>query len=244
MKKCPTCEKTFDDNLKFCQTDGTPLVAVEEEKPEDPYKTTVANASDLPIPPFDPLKTMVAGPPPAQEKESPKEAEEDVLDLEEDNIDPMQTLVSTDYPKFGQESKPETKEEEKPSSPASPFSNANVESKPVSSDDISNASPEPPKFSEPDLNPPSFGDVSAKSEPPDETPSEPTAPPIETPSEPIPPKPSDSKPFEMSQPQTKKPNDFSARFALWRHEKSADPFTFRSLDAAGIPVTFNAYAAV
>lgn len=26
MKKCPTCGNTFDDSMKFCQTDGTPLV--------------------------------------------------------------------------------------------------------------------------------------------------------------------------------------------------------------------------
>lgn len=26
MKRCPTCQKTFDDSLRFCQLDGTPLV--------------------------------------------------------------------------------------------------------------------------------------------------------------------------------------------------------------------------
>ena len=26
MKQCPVCEKTFDDSLRFCQVDGTPLV--------------------------------------------------------------------------------------------------------------------------------------------------------------------------------------------------------------------------
>ena len=26
MKKCPTCEKTFEDSYRFCQLDGTPLV--------------------------------------------------------------------------------------------------------------------------------------------------------------------------------------------------------------------------
>lgn len=26
MKKCPTCKRTFDDSIRFCQTDGTPLV--------------------------------------------------------------------------------------------------------------------------------------------------------------------------------------------------------------------------
>jgi hypothetical protein len=44
MKRCPTCDKTFDDNMRFCQTDGTPLV---EEAPIDPYKTMVARPEDI-----------------------------------------------------------------------------------------------------------------------------------------------------------------------------------------------------
>ena len=43
MKKCPTCDRTFEDSLKFCQIDGTPLVAVTETKPEDSFKTMVGN---------------------------------------------------------------------------------------------------------------------------------------------------------------------------------------------------------
>ena len=74
MKKCPTCEKTFDDNMRFCQADGTPLVSVEEEI--DPYKTMVARPEDLAaaIPP-------VTAPPPAQVEEPvlelPSQAEPD-----------------------------------------------------------------------------------------------------------------------------------------------------------------------
>lgn len=45
MKKCPTCEKTYDDALRFCQADGTPLVSAEE--PLDPYKTMVARPDDI-----------------------------------------------------------------------------------------------------------------------------------------------------------------------------------------------------
>jgi len=45
MKRCPTCQKTFDDAMRFCQTDGTPLVA--DEAPADPYKTMVASADDI-----------------------------------------------------------------------------------------------------------------------------------------------------------------------------------------------------
>lgn len=74
MKKCPTCEKTFDDNMRFCQADGTPLVSVEEEV--DPYKTMVARPGDFAaaIPP-------VASPPPTQGEEPvlelPSQAESD-----------------------------------------------------------------------------------------------------------------------------------------------------------------------
>lgn len=45
MKKCPTCQKTFDDNMRFCQTDGTPLV--EAAEPSDPYKTMVASKDEI-----------------------------------------------------------------------------------------------------------------------------------------------------------------------------------------------------
>jgi hypothetical protein len=45
MKRCPTCQKTFDDNMRFCQTDGTPLV--EDTTPADPYKTMVASKEDI-----------------------------------------------------------------------------------------------------------------------------------------------------------------------------------------------------
>ena len=72
MKRCPTCDKTFDDTLRFCQADGTPLV---DDVPVDPYKTMVATPAnfaaasgspaesedvlDLPAP-SDPARTMYA----------------------------------------------------------------------------------------------------------------------------------------------------------------------------------------
>jgi hypothetical protein len=71
MKQCPACKKTFEDSMKFCQTDGTPLVVLVENIPqtpteENPFKTVVANAQSLreddilqlPIE-HDPMKTMV-----------------------------------------------------------------------------------------------------------------------------------------------------------------------------------------
>ena len=102
MKKCPNCQKTYDDTLKFCQVDGTPLVAVAEDTPEEnPYKTTVGNKADLPIPPedkkpepepepepeIDPFATMVAG------SGMPPPKEEDVLEVPDTSLDPMATMV-------------------------------------------------------------------------------------------------------------------------------------------------------
>ena len=91
MKKCPNCQKEFPDTMRFCQTDGTPLVeAAEESQPEDPLKTTVVRQEDFAsaIPPSDPFKTMVA---------SPVEREDsgDLLQLPEEEFDPLKTMVAT-----------------------------------------------------------------------------------------------------------------------------------------------------
>ncbi len=67
MKRCPTCEKTFDDNLRFCQSCGSPLADAVEEL--DPYKTMVARPEDI-----------AAAIPPLPEAEAPKPAD-DVLEL-------------------------------------------------------------------------------------------------------------------------------------------------------------------
>lgn len=100
MKKCPNCENTYDDNLKFCQKDGTPLVVVAEDKPEeDPFKTTVGKKEDIPVAPeekatepepepeIDPYATMVAG------AKMPAPKEEDVLEVPDKPDDPMATMV-------------------------------------------------------------------------------------------------------------------------------------------------------
>src|SRR4051794_28357104 len=60
MKKCPTCGKTFEDSMRFCQADGTPLVddvaaAAEPEAPAveepafDPYATIVGVPKSVPV---------------------------------------------------------------------------------------------------------------------------------------------------------------------------------------------------
>lgn len=82
MKRCPTCDKTFDDAMRFCQTDGTPLV---EDAPVDPYKTMVANQDDIAAA----LKDMNA----AKEPSAPVESE-DVLQIPEDD-DPRKTMVAS-----------------------------------------------------------------------------------------------------------------------------------------------------
>ncbi len=46
MKKCPSCQKTYEDSMKFCQIDGTPLV--DDAPPVDPYKTIVSRSEDIP----------------------------------------------------------------------------------------------------------------------------------------------------------------------------------------------------
>jgi Domain of unknown function (DUF4190) len=60
MKKCPQCQNTFEDDLRFCQNDGTVL---EDIAPVDPFATMViAKPTDdepLQIPDFDPNKTVV-----------------------------------------------------------------------------------------------------------------------------------------------------------------------------------------
>lgn len=44
MKRCPVCDRTFDDSMKFCQIDGTPLVVIDEsDQPFDSFKTMVGS---------------------------------------------------------------------------------------------------------------------------------------------------------------------------------------------------------
>src|SRR5215204_4998678 len=175
MKKCPNCQKEFPDTMRFCQTDGTSLLdVVEESQPEDPLKTTVVRQEDIAssIPPVDPFKTMVASP-------IDKEDSDDLLQLPEQDFDPMQTMVvaplSPDKPVFD-EPQPESpkfeeiKEDIKPEAPAaSPFGGFSQPSDPLPevpkdySNDPTLAQPPAPKFSEPELSPPSFGDLSSSS---------------------------------------------------------------------------------
>jgi hypothetical protein len=170
MKKCPICQKEFPDSMRFCQTDGTPLV--EEAQAEDPLKTTVVRQEDIAsaIPPSDPFKTMVAS-------SSNRDESGDLLQLPEEEFDPLKTMVAAPIGQnkpILEEPKPEAQKFEEirqeiksESSPFSGFSQP-IEPLPETPNDFSNdptvMQPEPPKFNEPSLNPPSFGDSSAKEE--------------------------------------------------------------------------------
>jgi hypothetical protein len=72
MKRCPTCDKTFDDNMRFCQSDGTPLV---DDAPLDPYKTMVATPTDI--------------------KNAMGSSQDDVLDLPAES-DPAKTMFASE----------------------------------------------------------------------------------------------------------------------------------------------------
>ncbi len=83
MKRCPACDNTFPDGMKFCQIDGT--VLVDDAAVVDPYKTMVGNQFDnRAAPPPDPFKTTVASP--------SKPDEDDILQLPEEP-DLMKTML-------------------------------------------------------------------------------------------------------------------------------------------------------
>lgn len=152
MKRCPTCDKTFDDNMRFCQTDGTPLV---EDAPLDPYKTMVAQPGDLAhamgsssqddvldLPSeSDPAKTMYASEGEIRAEMAARDAS-DVIDIP--------PLAEAEPPKFSE-----------PAPPPSPFSSPDagamtVPPIPSPFDDPKPSSYEPvtPSFAEPEPTPP------------------------------------------------------------------------------------------
>ena len=109
MKKCPNCQATFDDNMRFCQTDGTPLVEdtppaepLEAEPAFDPYATIVGTkANVIEIAPEEPVEKSASEPVSAEVAEEepfihqtigsmPIAPPEDVLDLPSN--DPLKTM--------------------------------------------------------------------------------------------------------------------------------------------------------
>ncbi len=165
MKKCPSCQKTFEDSMRFCQADGTPLV--EDAPPMDPYKTIVARPIDIseltlePVAepsapvvsnvetptPFEPAveTSEVAQPevevlaPLGDATLPPIHAPDDILELP--SVDPLKTMyVSEDEMRQAMGSL-DVPADPLPETPAI-------------------VSPEPPRFTEPEIPSPSFGDLS------------------------------------------------------------------------------------
>jgi hypothetical protein len=138
MKRCPTCQKEFPDSMRFCQTDGTSLVEV-QEKPAAP-----------PTPPPDPYKTVVGG---------SIKMDDDLLQLPEQD-DPNKTMISPvsapkpSPPKVDAPLPPPPIAPPKPPVSSEPH---RAESKPQEP-----LSPPPPKTGDSGLNTPSFGDLSPK----------------------------------------------------------------------------------
>lgn len=106
MKKCPTCQKTFDDDKRFCQIDGTPLVAdtVENSDANDPYKTVFGGQA------FDPTPKPSDDFPKATDA---KREDEDVLQIPE-AFDPMKTMVVSDIKNDIPKNEPPVKQPEPP----------------------------------------------------------------------------------------------------------------------------------
>ncbi|MBA2379184.1 MAG: DUF4190 domain-containing protein [Blastocatellia bacterium] len=126
MKRCPTCEKTFDDNLRFCQVDGTPLV--EEEESLDPFKTMVGRPGEFAAA----LKDLEVSKP----EEEPPVKEEEVLELPED--DPNKTMIASEAEIRAEMNRPGSSAEDLVDLPP-----------------IGAQPPEPPRFNEPSPPPPS-----------------------------------------------------------------------------------------
>jgi hypothetical protein len=155
MKKCPTCEKTFDDAMRFCQSDGTPLVSADEPASNDPYKTVVGRQEDTASSaPPDPFKTMIGGMPKRDESG-------DLLQLPQEQ-DALKTQFMTDEELRREMSGGAQKGEEIIDVPPLSEGSSGGRESGKGADDFS-SSPPPPKFNEPSLSPPSFGDLSSTS---------------------------------------------------------------------------------
>ncbi len=160
MKKCPTCDKTYEDSMRFCQLDGATLV--DDEPAFDPYATIVST----------PSKPIILEPEAVEEVAAPVEeaAEEpiihqtvgsiaiappdDILDLPE--VDPLKTMYASDTEMS------EILAEQSPVADEAAVEEPVVEQpafeEPVAVEKV--AEPEPPSFIAPEVAAPSFGDMS------------------------------------------------------------------------------------
>lgn len=137
MKRCPTCNKEFEDNMRFCQVDGTPL----EEAAEaiDPYKTMVASKEDIAAA----IPKAPAKPPEARQEEN------EVLEIPEAKVDPKKTMYASEA-----EIRNAMAEAAEPDEPVMDIP-----------EQAEPAAPEPPKFEQPKVSPPDFGSSPAQPPP-------------------------------------------------------------------------------
>ncbi len=158
MKKCPACEKTFEDSMRFCQIDGTPLV---DDTPFDPFATIVGVAPSAVQP--DPQSSA---PSVSHTDDAPAISEpDDVLDLPE--ADPLRTMyVSEDEMKDALAADEITPEpgvfDLQPIEDSSSEQTLIAEQPPAAPEFDAPAStpePEPPSFSVPDVPAPNFGEM-------------------------------------------------------------------------------------
>jgi len=166
MKRCPVCEKEFDDSLRFCQVDGTPLVDKAEAEEVDPFKTMVARKEDIAAAiPKEPA--LVVPPPP--EPSVPAPIENELLEIPP-AADPNKTQFVSEAELRAEMAAHEADEQV-------------IDVPPI-------GEPEPPKFVEPESSGSPFGGAPPPS--PFSTPSEreadepgpanfPTSPPIPSP---------------------------------------------------------------
>jgi len=177
MKRCPTCEKTYDDAMRFCQADGTPLEQAAE--PVDPYKTMVARPGDIAA--AIPKSSFDAPAPP------PKPDHEEVLQLPNEPGSRKTAYASEDEIRSEMASQPADEQV--------------IEIPPL------DEAPEPPKFAEPSLSPPNFGDVGSKPPSPFDGPqNKPSAvPDFQKTSPPIPSPFNEPKPVEKAPPASFEP---------------------------------------
>lgn len=153
MKRCPTCDNTFEDALKFCQADGTPLV--DDAPAVDPYATMVASPAEI--------KAASA----ADNAPVPIAEPDNMLDLPaQGGGDMMKTMVaSADEMRALLEEKDDPGMEI-PEAPASAPPPAPIPPAPIPT-----AVPEPPKFTEPEIasphfsNAPNFSDIAPPASP-------------------------------------------------------------------------------
>jgi hypothetical protein len=156
MKKCPACDKTYEDSMRFCQVDGTPLV---DDAPFDPFATIVGVVPPKSEPAVD--KSPAAASSSRPEEVPPISEPDDVLDLPDE--DPLRTMYVSDAEmKAALNAEAVTAESEIVEIP--PIGDVSSEETLVDRNDPADKpggfpEPELPNFEVPDAPKPSFGDM-------------------------------------------------------------------------------------